>query len=140
MRRGIAINCSRPEYVTISGYFSLKNVSEYPKIAPLRKIFSRPFKSISKPEPNSSMGTTGPPNRTVPSEGFNIPEMTFSRVLFPAPLWPINPRTSPRRTENEISFSARKLWVLSRWVSSATEYSFRLCILSFAILKSTDTC
>ena len=56
------------------------------------------------------MGTTLPDTLTCPSVGFKMPEITFSRVDFPAPLFPMTPSTSPfsrlkltsRRAQNSL--------------------------------------
>src|SRR5581483_4066872 len=54
-------------------------------------------------------------NTTRPSVGSVIREITFSRVLLPAPLRPMIPTTSPSFTLKETPFSAQKF---SRSLSS----------------------
>src|SRR5574341_1030659 len=44
----------------------------------------------------------------IPLLGFNTPEITLKRVVFPEPLGPISPRSSPSSNFNETSLSAVK--------------------------------
>ena len=99
----------------------------------MRKIFSRPVKSISNPLPNSSMGTTFPWISTLPSVGFKIPEITFSMVLFPAPFRPISPSVSPFLTSKLTWFSAVNSSYFSFPRSAVVTNSFSDKILSLFI-------
>lgn len=74
---------------------SCKNFLLWPKIAPLRKIFSFAVNSGSNPAPTSINGATFPFTSTLPAEGFKTPANIFNNVLFPAPLKPIIPNISP---------------------------------------------
>ena len=136
---GTSINCPSSEKATISSYLDCKNSSLYPRIAPLRKIFSCPVRSISKPEPSSSMGTMLPRLVTVPSVGFKMPEITFKMVLLPAPLWPMMPMTSPLYTSKLACFSAQNSLVFSLPLSLRVTNSFRDMILSSVRRKRMDT-
>ena len=75
---------------------SLPRISarDIPRIAPLRKMFSRPVSSGWKPvhfkqAANSSVDS----NET--GAGAVMRDMILSRVLLPAPFLPIMPRMSP---------------------------------------------
>ena len=62
-----------------------------PRIAPLRKTFSRPVSSGWKPVPTSSSEPTRPRIVGPPAVGSVIRERIFSRVLLPAPFRPMMP-------------------------------------------------
>src|SRR5271157_5042895 len=70
-------------------------------------MFSRPVSSGWNPVPTSSRLPTRPWTSTSPSVGSVIRERIFSSVLFPAPLRPMIPTTSPGRTSNDTSFNAQ---------------------------------
>ena len=74
-----------------------------PRIAPLRKMFSRPDNSGWKPVPTSSSDPTFPRTRLRPSVGSVIRERIFSRVLFPAPLRPTIPNVAPRARRGHVT-------------------------------------
>lgn len=64
---------------------------------------------------NSRLAATGscvtscPPTRIVPVVGRTIPTMLRSVVVFPAPLGPTSPSTSPGATRNERSRTASRV-------------------------------
>ena len=62
---------------------------------------------MSKPAPSSIIGEMVPTVFTVPFVGLRIPEITFSKVLFPEPFKPTMPKTSPCSIVTETSFSAK---------------------------------
>ena len=66
-----------------------------PRIAALRKTFSRPDSSGWKPAPSSSSADIRLCTRTVPEFGWRMPAMHFSSVDLPEPFWPMTPNTSP---------------------------------------------
>ena len=70
-----------------------------------------------------------------PSLGSSTPAMIFSMVDLPEPLVPTRPTTSPRRTLNEMSLSARNSLKNSSWRMSLMKYSLRLVRDSDAMLK-----
>src|SRR6476661_6982931 len=88
---------------------NLRSISllRIPRIAPLRKTFSRPVRSGWKPVPTSSSDPTRPSRSTVPVVGSTMRDRILSRVLFPDPLRPMIPTTSPWTTSNETSSSAQ---------------------------------
>ena len=108
---------------------------EYPNIAPFKYIFSRAVKSPSKPAPNSIIGDITPSTSTLPSVGFITPLTTFKRVLFPAPLEPINPTTSPFSTLKVIFFKAQKSLFFTLFLLSNNLIKIILRELSFSIPK-----
>src|SRR5690606_35361663 len=57
--------------------------------------------------PNSINAPTLPFMVTFPASGFMRPFNIFNRVDFPAPLWPISPKHSPRRSSKLMSFTAQ---------------------------------
>ena len=69
-----------------------------PRIAPLRKMFSRPVSSGWKPVPTSSRLATRPRSVDAAFGRLGDAARIFSSVLLPAPLRPMMPRTSPRLT------------------------------------------
>src|ERR1017187_3120197 len=93
---------------TISSKLEIISAFRIPRIAPLRKIFSRPVSSGRKPVPTSSRLAIRARTTTHPSVGSVIREMIFSKVLLPAPLRPMIPITSPWATSKLTSFSAQK--------------------------------
>src|SRR4051812_37479627 len=66
-----------------------------PRIAPFRKIFSRPVSSAWNPVPTSSRLATRPRIRIRPRVGSVIRLMILRKVDLPAPLRPTIPTTSP---------------------------------------------
>ncbi len=92
---GVSRNCSTSAKATISSNFRLISARRIPRIAPLRKMFSRPVNSGWKPVPTSSRLPTRPRMTTRPSVGGVIWERIFNSVLLPAPLRPMTPIASP---------------------------------------------
>jgi hypothetical protein len=69
---------------------------------------------------------------TVPDVGGFKPDMAFMRVVFPAPLGPINPITSPSYTVMETSFTAVnppnflvRLWVSNTIILASDSLKFK---------------
>src|SRR5688500_3785506 len=83
---------------TISSNLSRISLRFIPRIAPLKKTFSRPVKSGWKPVPTSSSAPARPHTCASPEVGSVTPERIFRSVVFPAPLRPMIPSTSPRGT------------------------------------------
>ena len=104
---GVSRNSPISANSTIWSNFRCTSRWDMPRMEPLRKMFSRPVSSGWKPVPTSSRLPTRPRSRTSPAVGRVIRLRTFSRVDFPAPLWPTTPSTSPGSTWNETSFSAQ---------------------------------
>ena len=96
-----------PRKSTISSNLFLISAFDMPRMAPFRKMFSRPVSSGWKPVPTSSRLATLPLMRTLPSVGSVIRLKILRRVDFPAPLRPIMPIRSPRFTSNDTSFRAQ---------------------------------
>ena len=65
--------------------------------------------------------------------------MILSMVDLPEPLVPRMPNTSPLRTVNDTSSSARNSLNISSRRASAMAYSFKLLSCWFAMLKIMDT-
>ncbi|MNR56630.1 hypothetical protein D3C85_1772400 [compost metagenome] len=65
-------------------------------MAPLRNIFSRPVISPLKPVPTSNKDAIRPRDFILPAVGAVTFERIFKSVDFPAPFFPIIPKTSPR--------------------------------------------
>ena len=76
-------------------------------MAPRRKVFSRTVSSPSKPVPSSSREAMVPSTLIFPVVGHMMPEITFKRVDFPAPLLPTMPSRSPSSREKDTSFTAQ---------------------------------
>src|SRR6476659_354327 len=89
-------------------------------------MFSRPVSCPWNPVPTSSRLPTRPNNRASPDVGSVMRLSTLKSVLFPAPLRPMTPSTSPCRTSKLTSRSAQsdsslrreRGWV-SRWATSS---------------------
>jgi hypothetical protein len=86
---------------TISSNLDRISARRMPRIAPFRKMFSRPVSSGWKPVPTSRRLPTRPWISANPRDGSVMRESTFSRVLLPAPFLPMIPTTSPRRISKE---------------------------------------
>ena len=71
-------------------------------------MFSLAVSSGSNPAPSSIIGEILPFTSTVPVVGLYTPLTTLRSVLFPAPLAPIIPTTSPLFILKSISFNAQK--------------------------------
>ena len=78
-----------------------------PRIAALRRTFSRPENSGLKPAPSSSSAATRPCTVTRPTVGVRVPAISCSSVLLPAPLRPTMPTFSPAPMSNVTSRSAQ---------------------------------
>src|ERR1039458_8641968 len=104
----VSRNCSTPEKSTISSNFRLISALVMPRIAPLRKTFSRPVSSGWNPVPTSNRDAMRPLTFTSPLAGAVTRERIFSNVLLPAPFRPIIPKISPCLTEKETSRKAQK--------------------------------
>ena len=92
----------------MSSNLRLISLRVIPRIAPFRKMFSRPVISGWKPAPTSIRAETRPRVLIRPDVGSMIDVSNFSIVLFPAPLWPMMPSASPCLTAKLTSFSAQK--------------------------------
>ena len=79
--------------------------------------------------------------RTVqlPSLGSSTPAMILSIVDLPDPLVPTRPKTSPRRTWNEMPSSARNSLNMSSRRTILMKYSLRLVRRSLAMLNTMET-
>ena len=76
---------------------------------------------------------------TLPPVGCITPAISFSMVLFPAPLPPISATASPRRISKLTPFSAMKPENFSlRW-RSFTKYSLMVSVFSCSMMKRMDT-
>ncbi len=84
------------------------SASLIPRIAALRKRFSRPVSWGWNPAPAAMRPAMRPRVSTLPSSGRITPEISFSSVLLPEPLRPISPIDSPCSTVNDTSSTARK--------------------------------
>jgi hypothetical protein len=69
-------------------------------------MFSRPVNSGWNPVPTSSNEAIRPFTLICPELCVVTRERIFNKVDFPAPFRPMIPKTSPRFTSNETSFSA----------------------------------
>ena len=77
-----------------------------PSMDPLRKMFSRPVSSGWNPEPTSTRAERRPLMLISPEVGAVILDKSFSRVLLPAPLFPMMPTDSPSCTSKLTSRKA----------------------------------
>ena len=93
---------------TMASNLRLVSFSVMPRIAALRKTFSRPVSWGWKPAPVAISPAIRPRVRTVPESGFITPLIILSRVLLPEPLSPIRPMDSPCSTVKDTSLTARK--------------------------------
>ena len=105
---------------------------------PFKKIFSRPESSESNPAPNSIKGETVPLTVTFPFEGFIIPDIILSNVLFPEPLSPIIPITSPLKISKFISLKALNFSNFKLFFKKLIKNSFKENIRSFVTLNSIE--
>src|SRR6185436_10089695 len=113
------MNLSSSAKLTIASNFLRISSRIMPRIAPFRKMFSRPVSSGWKPVPTSSRLDTRPSRSMCPRVGGVIRERIFSSVLFPAPLGPMMPTTSPTCTSKLTSCSAQNSAVSSEsWPAS----------------------
>ena len=103
------MNFSTPEKSTILSNFREISSFDIPRIAAFRKTFSLPVSSGWKPVPTSNKLVTRPFTRTRPPVGAVIRLRILSSVLFPAPFFPIIPKTSPDLTSIETSFKAQNM-------------------------------
>ena len=78
-----------------------------PRIEALRKMFSRPVYSGTKPAPSSSSPATLRRTMTRPASASRMRAISFSEVLLPAPLGPMIPNTSPGSTSKLTPRSAQ---------------------------------
>src|SRR6267143_5959544 len=102
------MNFSSSAKATISSNLRAISALPMPRMAPLRKVFSRPVSSGWKPVPTSRREPTRPWISAQPVVGRVMRERIFRRVVLPAPLRPMRPRTSPSRTSSDTSFKAQK--------------------------------
>ena len=91
-----SINPSSSANSTIWLYLRRINSLLYPRIAPFKYTFSLAVSSLSKPVPRVRSCILDVSATTLPLVGSSAPEMIFNNVLFPDPLVPMIPRTSPR--------------------------------------------
>ena len=123
----------------ISSCFDSINFFEYPRVNPFNNMFSLAVNSISKPAPSSINGEIDPFTVTVPSVGLNIPEIIFNVVLFPLPLSPMRPNTSPFFTLKLTFFNAIKESICNFLFIFLIKNSFTLSVLSLSRLNCIVT-
>ena len=78
-----------------------------PRMAPLRKTFSRPLSSGWNPAPSSSSAEMRPSTVTPPFSGTRIPARHLSSVLLPEPFDPMTPNVDPVGTSKSTPLSAQ---------------------------------
>lgn len=105
-RRGTSAKSSNSENSRIPVNFAAISRLEKPCIEPLKKIFSLPESSGSRPAERPRIAPTFPFTITRPTVGLITPASVFRRVVFPAPLSPITPTISPFSAEKEMPCSA----------------------------------
>ena len=118
---------------TISSNLRLISASLIPRIAPLRKRFSRPVSCGWKPAPVAIRPAMRPRVRMVPSSGRITPLISLSSVLLPEPLRPIRPIDSPCSTVKDTSLTARNCSCSGRRRIVATAICLRVrwyCIVN----------
>ena len=98
----------------MSGSLRLISRRFIPRMAPFRKMFSRPVSSPWKPVPTSSRLPTRPRMTALPRVGVVIRVRILSSVDLPAPFGPMMPSTSPCSTEKETSSRAQISSALGR--------------------------
>ncbi len=104
---GVSMNFSTSAKLTISSNLAAISARRMPRMAPLRKMFSRPVSSGWKPVPTSSRLPTRPRISARPVVGSVIRDRILSSVVLPAPLRPMMPTTSPGAISNETSRRAQ---------------------------------
>jgi hypothetical protein len=72
-----------------------------------RMAFSRPVNSGLKPAPSSSKAAMRPLDRTVPTVGSSVRQISCSKVDLPLPFWPMMPTVSPLPMASDTSRSAQ---------------------------------
>ena len=110
----------------ISSTFSLISARVRPSRAPLKKMFSVPVSSPSKPVPSSIKGAIDPRITAQPDVGVMIPAATRRSVDLPAPFEPITPNVSPAGTSNETSLRAMNQWSTSSLLPPRTSHSLKV--------------
>ncbi|MNQ67692.1 hypothetical protein D3C85_822260 [compost metagenome] len=103
---GVSMYRSQPENSIISSSLEAISFLVIPKIAPFKKIFSRPVISPLNPVPTSSKEAIRPLDLMLPVVGAVTFDNIFNKVDFPAPFLPMIPKTSPRSTSKLISCKA----------------------------------
>src|SRR3954452_23191229 len=134
------MNCSMPEKSMIWSSLRVISCLRMPRMAPFMKMFSRPVSSGWKPVPTSSRLPVLPCMTAWPRVGSVIRLRIFSRVVLPAPLWPMTPSACPFWTSKLTSFKAQTVWVstvsperlsfsvtASRRVRNGCRYPSRYC-------------
>src|SRR6478735_8004353 len=109
---------------TISSNLRLISGSLIPRMAPLRKRFSRPVSWGWKPAPVAIRPAMRPRVRMVPESGRITPLISFSSVLLPEPLRPIRPIDSPCSTVKETSLTATNC----SWSGSRRTVATAICL------------
>ena len=104
---GVSMNFPTPANSTISSYLAPISDRLMPRIAPFKKMLSRPVSSGWKPVPTSSSDASRPLMSAYPAVGSVMRERIFSSVLLPAPLRPMMPSTWPCSSSNETSLRAQ---------------------------------
>src|SRR5436190_7211720 len=129
---------------TIESNLRLVSASLIPRIAPLRKRFSRPVGCGWNPAPVAIRPAMRPRVRMVPVSGRSTPLISFSSVLFPEPFRPIRPTDSPCSTVKDTSSTARNFSWSGRRRTEATAICFRVrwycivnCLETFSTLIET---
>ena len=110
----VLTGCSRKRPMSaklaMSSNFSSTSALANPSSEALRYTFSRPVYSMLKPLPSSSRAAMRPNTSTCPVVGRTVPAMICRSVDLPAPLRPMMPRLSPRRTSKDNGCNAVKSW------------------------------
>ncbi len=107
------MNAATPANSTISSNRARTARRLIPSIAALRKTLSRPVRSGWNPVPISSSDPTRPRTVAQPVLGSVMRDRILRSVLFPAPLRPTTPTTSPGAISNDTSRSAQIVAALS---------------------------
>ena len=92
---------------TISSNFRAISFRPIPRIAPLKKNVFPAGQLRVKPGPHLQQAADAPLQPDLSAGGLSDRLMTFSRVLFPAPLRPMTPTHWPRLTSKETSLRAQ---------------------------------
>ena len=89
------MNAPRSAYFTILSTLAVILSRVIPYSSLRMTMFSLPVKSGWNPMLSSRMLATFPSTSTSPSSGSRMPDTSFRKVLFPTPLRPMTPTTSP---------------------------------------------
>src|SRR5439155_8526026 len=125
----MSMNCSSSANATMSSNRLASSRRDIPRIAPLRKMFSRPVSSAWNPAPSSSRAATRPRVTISPLVGRRMPATHFSSVDLPDPLAPSRPAVAPSSTSRSMSRRAQNSsrGTRPKWIARSFRVWYRSC-------------